>query len=251
MTRRLRRALGAVPVAVLLLAPSIGAAATTPRLSAVVIANSGAGYAMVSQGPVDPNQFVSSSPDPAAAAGALKTLAGSIDTYQRVWQDASMHNEVQDLVVRFRSNTSAQSFLAAVQHSLSIGEVVGTAPVPAIPGALRTSYFGTTTHAGVGQAITMRTGPYVVLLSTFSTSAGNSQPITEADAVTIARAQHIAIVRAARPVQGAQPHGTSSNLGAGIVAAVVLALALLAVWLRRRSLERRIPARPQRPVETS
>jgi hypothetical protein len=251
MTRGLRRVLGAVPVLLLLGASNAGAAATLPPLSAVVVANVGPGYGVVSQGPVDPNQFVSSSPDPAAAAGALKSLAGSIDTYQRVWQDAAMDNEVQDLVVRFSSTNSAQAFLAAVQHSLSAGEILSSAPLPEIPGAVRTTYFGTTTHAGVGQAITMRTGTYVVVLSTFSAAAANAAPITESDAVTIARAQHTSADKAgARPRPLTRP-ASHSAVGPGIVAAGILAAALLVVWTRRRMLEHTVGASPQPPVRTS
>jgi hypothetical protein len=252
MTRRLRRVLGAVPLAFLLIAPSVATAATLPKLSAVVIANVGSGYAVISQGPVDPNQFVSSSPDPAAAAGALKSLAGSIDTYQRVWQDADMHNEVQDLVVRFSSTSSAQSFVAAVQHSLSAGEIVSSAPLPEIPGAVRATYFGTTTHAGVGQAIALRTGTYVVVLSTFSTTAANAQPINESDAITLARAQRTAAGQAGvRPGARSPRHASRSALGPGIIAAGVLATVLLVVWSRRRLSEQTVPGSPQPPVRTS
>ena len=73
---------------------------------------------------------------------------------------------------------------------------MSSGPLPAIPGARRTTYFASTTQAGVGQAITMRAGIYVDLLSFFSAASANAQPITPADAEQVARAQHAAMVAA-------------------------------------------------------
>jgi hypothetical protein len=206
-------------------------------LASVVIANLGPGYAVVSQGPLNADQFASSSPDPSAAASALDSLSHSITTYQRVWQDASADNQVQDLVVRFSSTASARAFLSAAQHSLASGKVVSTAALPTIAGAMRTTYFASTTQVGVGQAITMRSGPYVVLLSIFSSSAStNTQPITADDAVTIAQSQHAAVAKAATTPAKAQAHARPKTVGRGgwnfVVAAALFGVFYL-IWQRR------------------
>jgi hypothetical protein len=238
MRSGLRRALRAAPLAALaLLTYAGGVAGAAPSLNTVAIPNVGPGYAVISQGPLNAEQFASSSPDPSAAARALSTLAGTIDTFQRVWQDASMRNEVQDLVVRFPSGPEAQTFLAAVQHSLSSGEIVSAKTLPEIPGALRTTYFAVTSQVGVGQAISMRNGRYVVLLSTFSADAGNAQPITETDAIAMALAQRTALVAASGSTASAPARVPSpgSALGlAALVIAVFLVPTLILFWLRRR-----------------
>jgi hypothetical protein len=225
---------------------AVGASASAapdrpPALAKVVIPNLGAGYAVVSQGPLDAGQFATSSPDPSAASAALHTLSGSITTYQRVWQDGGRNNEVQDLVVRFSTVSGARSFLGAAQRSLTSGEIVSSVTLPAIPGAHRTTYFATTTQVGVGQAITMRSSDYVALLSFFSSNAAsNTEPISPADAQTIALAQHDALLKAlrqaARPV--VPPAGRSSSpwgWAALSVAAIVLVLLVTVVWRYRRA----------------
>ena len=93
-------------------------------------------------------------------------------------------------MVRFPSATGAQVFLQAAQHSLESGEIVSKGPLPSVPGARLVTYFAATNESGVGEAITMRAGIYVALLSFFSAAAGNSQPITPADAEKVALAQH-------------------------------------------------------------
>jgi hypothetical protein len=243
---------------VLLLVTTPASAATPtpapPPLAGVVIPNLGAGYAVVSQGPLDAGQFATSSPDPSAAAAALATLSKSITTYQRVWQDTGHTNEVQDLVVRFTTVPAARSFLKAAQHSLTAGEIVSSAPLAAIPGARRTTYFATTTQVGVGQAISMRSGAYVVLLSFFSSSsAANRQPISPSDAQTIALVQRAAILKALkgdRPAV-ARPVKRGSTLGwAALIAAAVLGVLLLNVAMRyRRAQSLAPPTTATRPEE--
>ena len=95
----------------------------------MVIPNLGLGYAVTSQGPLDPSRFASDAPDPSAAAGALSTLGKSISTYERVWQADGGLNQVQDLLVRFPDAVGAQVFLQAAQHSLESGEIVSSDPV--------------------------------------------------------------------------------------------------------------------------
>lgn len=78
-----------------------GAEPPSPPLSDVVIPYLGPGYAISSQGPLNPSEFASDAPDPSAASGALATLGNTISTYERQWQANGGLNQVQDLVVRF------------------------------------------------------------------------------------------------------------------------------------------------------
>jgi len=217
-----------------------GAGGAAPPLGSVVIPALGAGYTVTSEGPLDASEFASSSPDPSAAASALATLAGTIGTYERVWQDSGGHNEVQDLLVRFPSPVGAQVFLQAAQRSLQSGEIVSSGPLAGVPGAHRTTYFASTTQSGVGQAITMRAGDFVDLLSFFSAASGTAHPISPADAEQVAVAQHKAMVAApggTTPLAAASSgkRVTLGSVGLAAVAVVVLAVALLTpVMLRRR-----------------
>lgn len=205
----------------------------------MVIPNIGPGFTVTNQGPLSSNLVATSSPDPTASARALSRLShsGAISTYERVWQDAGQNNAVQDLVVRFSTTTGARVFEASVEHSLATGEVVTAAPLAAIPGAFRATYFATTTKVGVGQAIAMRSGDYVAVLSFFSTNAAtNTLLITPSDAVRVARAQHASLVTAnavnSSPAHSAvkKASGTSSLL----VMAVIVVLAIIFFLISRR-----------------
>jgi len=217
-----------------------GAASPAPPLDTVVIPELGPGYSVTSEGPLNASQFASSSPDPAAASTALATLAGTISTYERVWMDGKGVNEVQDLLVRFPSAVGAQVFLLAARHSLDSGEIVSSGPLPGVTGAHRTTYFGSTDEAGVGQAITMRAGVYVDLLSFFAAATGNPQPIAPADAARVAGAQHAAMVAAPGGTAALPATGSSRSVSPGSVAAAALVVAVLAaavitpLALRRR-----------------
>ena len=219
------------------------AGAAGVSLGDVVIPNLGLGYAVTSQGPLDPSRFASNAPDPAAAAGALSTLGRSISTYERVWQADGGLNQVQDLLVRFPDAVGAQVFLQAAQHSLESGEIVSSDPVRTIPGARRVTYFAATDQDGVGEAITMRAGVYVDLLSFFSAASGNAQPISPADADVVARAQYTAMTKApgggapatAAPATGTKKGGVSAGtIGLAAVAVAILALAVATPALLRR-----------------
>jgi hypothetical protein len=222
-----------------------GAATTAPPLSTVVLSEVGPGYAVSSEGPLTAGSLASSSPDPSSAAGALEALGTSVSTYQRVWATAGGLNEVQDLMVAFPSPAAAGIFLSSMEHALDSGEIVSSGPLPSLPGAHRTTYFAAITAPGVGQAITMRVGVYVNLLSFFSASAGNAQPITPADAVTIATAQRVAMEAATAKSPGVAAPAPSSHSAAGtllLVGVLVLLAALAWVGVRRR--RRRRPPRP-------
>lgn len=221
----------------------LGASGPAPPLGSVVIPDLGPGYTVTSQGPLDALKFASSSPDPSAVASALATLAKTISTYERVWQDSGGLNEVQDLLVRFPSTVGAQVFLQAAQHSFQSGEIVSSGPLAGIPGARRTTYFASTTQAGVGQAITMRAGVYVDLLSFFSAASGTTQPITPADAEQVAVTQHKAMVAApggtsALSTTTAKKGGSLGSVGIAALVVVVLAAAVATPALLRRRRDR-------------
>ena len=212
----------------------------------MVVPDLGPGYAVTSEGPLDPSQFASNAPDPAAAANALSTLAKSISTYQRVWQADGGLNQVQDLLVRFPNDVGAQVFLQAARHSLESGEIVSSDAVASIPGARRVTYFAATDEEGVGEAVTMRSGIYVDLLSFFSAAGGNAQPISPADAERVAQAQHAAMAAAPGGVAAiaaapAKKGISTGTIGAAVVVVVVLALALATPLVLRR---RRMAAEP-------
>ena len=209
------------------------------ELGAIVLPTVGPGYAVTAQGPLDPAGFAADSPDPGAATGALATLGRSVDTYQRTWLDGSHTNAVQDLLVRFSSAAAAQVFLRAARHALDSGEIVGSAPIDSVPGAQRTTYFGSTNQPGVGEAITMRSGVYVALLSFFSSASGNPRPITPADATRVAGVQRSAMAAAPGGRDASRPGLTVSSLGLAALAVAVLAAAVATPLVLRRRRDRR------------
>jgi hypothetical protein len=247
-TRAPRRARATGAVAILgVLSFSLGsfpasAATSEAALGAIVIPNLGPGYTVSSQGPLNSAQFASNAPDPSAAAGALSTLGKSISTYERVWQADGGLNRVQNLLVRFPDAVGAQVFLQAAQHSLESGEIMSSDAMPSIPGARRVTYFAATTQDGVGEAVTMRAGVDVDLLSFFSAASGNAQPISPADAQRVAQAQYTAMLQApgGAATGGSTAHDSSSKrISVGTVLAAVLVVAVLALavatpWFLRK-----------------
>jgi hypothetical protein len=220
------------------------AAQSPPALGTVVIPDLGPGYAVTSQGPLQASQFASDAPNPSAAAGALATLSKTISTYQRVWQADGGLNQVQNLLVRFPNAVGAQVFLLAAQHSLESGEIVSSDKMPAIPGARRVTYFAATNTSGVGEAITMRAGVYVDLLSFFSAASGNAQPISPANAEEVAQAQYKAMAQVPGGASSATPAtagGAASKKGAsvGTIVGAVLVAAVLALAVATPALLRR------------
>lgn len=213
-----------------------GAAPPPPPLGRVVISALGPGYSVTSQGALNPSAFASDTPDPSAASHALIALGGSIATYQRTWRAEGGLNEVQDVLVRFPSSAAAQTFLQAAQRSLDSGEIVSTSPLAAVPGARVVTYFGATSQSGIGEAVTMRSERYVALLSFFSAAAANTQPITAAGAVRVARAQRTALLSVSASL--AEPptqHASSSDIGWSLLAVAVVALAVATpLFMRHR-----------------
>jgi hypothetical protein len=208
-----------------------GAQEPPPTLGTIVIPNLGPGYAVTSQGPLQASQFASDAPNPSAAAGALSTLGKTISTYERVWQADGGLNQVQNLLVRFPNAVGAQVFLLAAQHSLESGEIVSSNAVSTIPGARRVTYFAATNRDGVGEAVTMRSGVYVDLLSFFSAASGNSRPISPANAERVALAQYKAMTDAAGGAGSTTAAaGNGATPGKGVTGGTfVLAVAAVAV----------------------
>lgn len=237
-----------------------GAAALAPAstrdsasLGSIMIPNLGSGYTVSSQGPLNPSQFASDSPDPSAAASALSTLSTTVSTYERVWQANGGSNQVQDLIVRFPSSQDAHVFLSAAQQSLESGEIVSTGPLASIPGARLVTYFTATNKDGVGEAITMRAGVYVALLSFFAAQDGNPQPITPSDAERVALAQHATLVSATGAAEAspasrsahsasaptaARRGASSKDIGWAVLAVVIIALAVATPRILRYRRER-------------
>jgi hypothetical protein len=247
---------GAADGAVDGLAAARQAGSSPSTLGTVVIPNLGLGYTVSSQGPLNASQFAANAPNPTAAAAALSTLGKSVSTYERVWQADGGLNQVQDLLVRFPDAVGAQVFLQAAQHSLETGEIVSSDTVPSIPGARRVTYFAATNQDGVGEAITMRAGDYVDLLSIFSAASDNAHPISPANAEHLATVQHAAMARAPGGASGSAAAATAATSGgskkgvsAGTIglAVVVVLIAAAAVatpgLLRRRRLTQEAAAR--------
>ena len=219
-------------------------AGTPPTLGTVVIPDPGPGYTVTAQGPLDASRFASDAPDPSAAAAALGTLGDSISTYARVWQADGGVNQVQDLLARFPDPAGAQMFLQAAQHSLEKGEIVSSDPLPSIPGARRVTYFAATDQDGVGEAITMRAGVYVDLLSIFSAATGQAHPMSPAEAERLAGAQHAAMARApggittttpsAAPTGGGKKGASAGTIGLAVVVVAIAAGAVATPGLLRR-----------------
>ncbi len=138
-----------------------------------------------------------------------------------------------------------RSSLQAANHSLDMGEIVSSGPLRTIPGARRTTYFGSTTQAGVGQAITIRAGVYVDLLSFFSAASANAQPITPAVAERVAHAQHAAMVAAPGGTAGTSSAGAGKGLNAGSVGLAALVVAVIAAAVAAPALLRRRNAAPR------
>jgi hypothetical protein len=218
--------------------PSAG----TASLDTVVIPSPGPGYAVTSQGPLNSEQFTSRAPDPSAAARALSTLTRSMSTYERVWQADDGPNQVQDLLVRFPDDVGAQAFLQAAQRSLESGEIVSSDAMPSIPAARRVTYFAATNQDGVGEAVTMRAGVYVDLLSFFSAASAKGRPISPAKTEHVAQDQYAAMVQApggAHPKPAPPTAASTKSVSAGTILFAVLVVAVLALAVATPALLRR------------
>jgi len=246
MSGRARRRAGTLLVGALFVLAPVGAAGASSAaggssLGALALPAVGPGYVVLSQGPIDPATFASSAPDPSAVSSALTNLNGSVSSYQRTWTDAALLNAVQDMVFRFPSAGSAQIFLQSARTSLRSGKIVDSGPLPGVPGADRVTYFGATSESGVGQAVTLRVGDVVVLLSFFSASADNADPITQADATEVTVAQARALAAAAPSTVFDSRHSGSRPVGLlvlGVIAVLVLGVLLAGLVLRRHRMAR-------------
>ncbi|HWF16232.1 MAG TPA: hypothetical protein VG244_08650 [Acidimicrobiales bacterium] len=225
------------------LSSAAGAATAARRpapLSSIVLPALGVGYTVTSEGPLGAAQFPAGSPERSAGAGALASLGRTVQTYQRSWQDGAGVNQVQDLLVRFSATAGARAFVAAARRALAGGQIVSSGQLPAVPGAQRTTYFASTSQAGVGQAITLRVGASVAVLSFFSGASNNPGPITPAGAARVAKAQYAAMASAAGPTTRRAPaKGVSwADVGWTVLVVAVLAAAVVTPLVLRRRLRR-------------
>ena len=135
----------------------------------------------------------------------------------------------------------------AAQHSLESGEIVSSDKVSSIPGARRVTYFAATNEDGVGEAITMRSGVYVDLLSFFSAASGNAQPISPADAERVARAQYKAMDQAPGGAGGttvAAGGASKKGVSGGTIVVVVAAVMILSLAVATPAAVAPAPGRP-------
>lgn len=237
-----------------LVAPTVAASAaekpppTSTELGQVVLTSLGAGYTVTSQGPISASAFAASPPGQGAVSRALSELGHQISSYRRSWGDSAGTNQVQDLLVRFSTAGSATAFVDSVRHSLDSAQIISENALPSVPGAQRTTYYGATSDAGIGQAVTMRSGDYVDLLSFFSSATHNQSPITASDSTRIAEAQYDAMRDAPggggtpAPVAPPAAPGTSTSGVIWAVLAVVILASTLAVPLVLRRRGRTDPA---------
>jgi hypothetical protein len=106
------------------------------------------------------------------------------------------------------------------------------------------TYFAATNQDGVGEAVTMRAGVYVDLLSFFSAASGNAQPISPANAERVALAQYKAMTDAPGGSSGttaAAGNGAASEKGVtgGTIVVAVAAVAVLSLAVATPLLLRR------------
>jgi hypothetical protein len=242
MTRGLRRAFLALSLFLTaLLFGGVAGATQLPSLSTVVLPSLAHGFTVIEQGPLGSSSLAGSS--------ALQRLSGAVVTYQRSWENQAKVNEVQDLVVRFSTVADAAAFLTATRHGLHGGAVVASTALATLPGAVRTTYFATVGgRDGVGQAITLRQGDYVLVLSVYSAKQGNPKPVSEAQAIGMASAQQAALTAAEsagtrHPPPPAPPPTTTTTTTTGsssvlpwvLVGLALGAAAILVHRLRRQS----------------
>ena len=155
----------------------------------------GAGYAVTFQGPPADASFATGWPNSGALTHALAAGNGLQATYERAWRDRIGGNSVQILLLRFSSAASAGTFSTLADRTLESPTVVSSGPLPAVPGARLSTYVG---GAGFGQAVVLRAGGRVALLSFVSDESPRAAPITAADVERVAEAQHSTLERARR-----------------------------------------------------
>lgn len=228
------------------LAGPVAADVSVSPLSAIVVTNPGSAFSLLAQGSIDEGSLINASRQPMATTEALKQLARThaTQTFERTWQEGQLAGEIQDLVVKFATVPEAQAFESADQQALATGNVVHSGPLPSIAGAQLTTYSGTITQAGTGQAITMRSGMYVATLSFFTVTAETSvPPISTALATQVADSQFSLINNA--PGGGVSVAATVRRDRAigGAAIGVAVVMLLLFAWRLRRGHARTVAGR--------
>ena len=221
-------------------APAAGARPPAPPLHALVVSDVGAGYAVTFEGPPADASFATGWPNSSALTHALAARNGLQATYERAWRDRVGGNSVQILLLRFSSAASAGTFSTLADRTLESPTVVSSGPLPAVPGARLSTYVG---GAGFGQAVVLRAGGRVALLSFVSDESPRAAPITAADVERVAEAQHSTLERALVASGAVAKNGPSfSDLTWAALAVAVLAAGLITPLELRRRRERRLAA---------
>jgi hypothetical protein len=219
-------------------APAVGAHPPGPQLPALVVTGVGAGYAVSFDGAPAGASFATGWPNPAALTSALAARSGVEATHERAWRDEDEGNAVRILLLRFTSAASAGTFTTLAGRTLESPSVVSSGRLPAVPGARLSTYV---TDAGLGQAVVLRAGDYVALLSFVSAESAQAAPITAAEVRRTVEAQHAALARAAAgPVAGAKNGPSLTDLTWAALAIAVLAAGLVTPLVLRRRRERRL-----------
>jgi hypothetical protein len=222
------------------IAPAAGARPPAPPLQALVVTNVGAGFAVSFDAPRPDPSFVTRWPNPAALTHALATENGGEKAYERAWRDRDGGNSVEILLLQFPSGASGRTFTTLAGRTLESPSVVSSGRLPAVPGAHLSTYV---TSAGLGQAVVLRAGDYVALLSFASVGSPGGTPVTAAHVQRVADAQHVALARASvASVAVAKSGPTLRDLTWAGLAVAVLAAGLLTPLVLRRRRERRLAA---------
>jgi hypothetical protein len=194
---------------------------------------------------VDDALFAAGWSNPSALVSAL-TTSGAAAAYLRAWRDRTGANAVQILLLRFASAGKARTFATTADRSLESSAVVSSGLLPSVPEARRTTYVS---KAGFGQAVVMRAGDYVTLLSFVSAAAAHASPITAAESERVVEAQHAAIARAPGGSQASAPKSGPSptDLTWAVLAVAVLAAGVATPLMLRRRRARDVALQSRQP----
>jgi hypothetical protein len=220
------------------IAPAVGARPPARPLDTLVVTGVGAGYAVSFDGPPADASFATGWADPPALTSALATRHDAEAAHERAWRDQRGGNSVQILLLRFPAAAPARTFTTLAGRTLESPSVVSSGPLHAVPGARLSTYV---TAAGFGQAVVLRTGDYVALLSFVSLESPRAAPITTADVQRVVEAQRSALADASVTSVGVAKNGpTVSDLSWAVLAVAVLAGGLITPLVLRRRRERRL-----------
>jgi hypothetical protein len=221
-------------------APAAGARPASPPLRASLVTDVGSGFTVSFDGPPADASFAAGWPDPGAVASVLAAGAGAAATYERAWRDRNDGNAVKIVLLRFSSAATVGTFTTRADRTLESSAVVSSGPLHGVPGARLSTYVRS---AGFGQAVVLRVGDTVALLSFLSGGTRRVTAITAADAERVSGAQRSALANSAfGPVAVAKNSPTVRDLAWAALAVGVLAAGLVTPLVLRRRRERGLAA---------